>query len=458
MNKKRSNMIKKNSRKLLILLLWLVLWQAAEVLVDNAVLLAGPVGVFKYLMLHIVRVDFWMTVGYSTIRIGLGFFLALFLALFLGIISFRHSLFKEFISPAVSAMNTIPVASTVVLLLIWFGTKSLTIFSVFFVVFPSLYESTLSGLSSVDSNMKEVAKVFRMGSIKKILYLYRPNLIPYLNNSCRYCIGMAVKSGVAAEVIGTPALSLGEKLYMSKISLDTAGLLGWTVVIVTLAFLFKKIFLLVLNYAGNVTIIPLSKRSEGIVIPAGNINIEGMDKNFGKKQVFENFQIRLNKGHCYCLMGESGAGKTTLLRILAGLEKPDQGKIVYEPKEQYVSMLFQEGRLFEQLNAIENIMLFCGSKEKAFNHLCQLLPEDSLYKPVQQLSGGMKRRVELVRAVTADSNLVLLDEPFNGLDEENKKRVIKYLLSNIGERILVISTHNKEDNTLINGEIITIIS
>lgn len=456
MKEKWSEFFKKNSRKIWILLAWLLLWQAAEVIVGNSILLVGPVGVLKYLTLHVVSMNFWVTVSYSVIRIGLGFFLALFLALFLGIISFRVSFFKDLLSPVVSAMNSIPVASTVVLLLIWFGAKTLTIFSVFFVVFPSLYESILSGLASVDSKMKEVAKVFRMGFLERILYLYRPTLIPYLENSCRYVIGMAMKSGVAAEVIGTPAFSLGEKLYMSKITLDTAGVLSWTVVIVVLAFLFKKSFLWVLSYIGRVTLIPKKERMETNGRTVENISIEELSKYFGEEQVLEQFQYLLFKGHCYCLIGESGAGKTTLLRMLAGLEKPDEGKIVYGAKDSYISMMFQDERLFEQLNAIENIMLFCGSKEKAYEHLCRLLPEDSLHKPVRQLSGGMKRRVELVRAVTVDSQVVLLDEPFNGLDEENKKRAIDYLLSNIGERILVISTHDLEDIQLLNAQIITI--
>ena len=122
-------------------------------------------------------------------------------------------------------------------------------------------------------------------------------------------------------------------------------------------------------------------------------------------------------------MGESGVGKTTLLRLLMGLEKADSGIITGFDK---VSAVFQENRLIEHLNAVENTALVIKDRNAgkcAYEQLLQLLPKEALLKPVREYSGGMKRRVALVRAMAADSEIVLLDEPFTGLDSQRVKKI-----------------------------------
>lgn len=129
------------------------------------------------------------------------------------------------------------------------GSENLSVFIAFLVVFPIIYINTIAGFMSTDPKLLEMAWVFRMQGKKKLLYIYRPALLPYLISGCRVALGMGWKSGVAAEVIGVPSNSIGEKLYMAKIYLSTADLFAWTLVIIVISALFEKFFLWLLSLA-----------------------------------------------------------------------------------------------------------------------------------------------------------------------------------------------------------------
>ena len=158
------------------------------------------------------------------------------------------------------------------------------------------------------------------------------------------------------------------------------------------------------------------------------IRINALSKAFGEKQILSNLSFTFKKGDITCLMGASGSGKTTLLRILLGLERADEGAI--EGLEKPVICLFQEDRLFEDFSLLANIRAAAphASNEEILSHLTYLGLGNESKRPVRTLSGGMKRRVALVRAVLAPSKTLLLDEPFKGLDAETAKRAADYLL------------------------------
>ena len=166
---------------------------------------------------------------------------------------------------------------------------------------------------------------------------------------------------------------------------------------------------------------------------------ENVSKSFGENNVLKNVNQKFEAGNIYLLDEPSGMGKTTKLRILAGLIKPDEGR-VFAPA---ASMCFQEDRLFEQYDAITNIMLGGCDREKAEKLALTLLGSDDINKPVLELSGGQKRRVALIRAFSGDCKMVLLDEPFTGLDEENREKAQRFIESNAKGRIIVTASHVK---------------
>lgn len=177
-----------------------------------------------------------------------------------------------------------------------------------------------------------------------------------------------------------------------------------------------------------------------------SIVIEKLSKSYNGVPVFQNVDLQLEDGGIYCLLAPSGAGKTTLFRILMGLERQDSGRVTGLPAGP-VAAVFQEDRLCPALTAQKNIQLVHPviTGEALPMELELLLPQDSLEKPVSEFSGGMRRRVALIRAMLAPGQLLLMDEPFTGLDEDTREAAMEYVLSRRRGRTLLFTTHHVEE-------------
>jgi NitT/TauT family transport system ATP-binding protein len=190
------------------------------------------------------------------------------------------------------------------------------------------------------------------------------------------------------------------------------------------------------------------------------IEVAGICKSFCEKRVLENVNMRFDDGRIYCLMGESGIGKTTLLRIIMGLEKPDSGSVRADAGR--FAAVFQEDRLIKDETPIENILLVTkgqkhfGKRAEIAEAVSDLLPAECLDKNVGDLSGGMKRRVALARAMLSCGSAVLLDEPFTGLDDETRVRAIHFIQSCQNGRTVIAVTHNAEDARLLGADILSL--
>lgn len=176
------------------------------------------------------------------------------------------------------------------------------------------------------------------------------------------------------------------------------------------------------------------------------ITVSHLTKHFGEKNVLSDLSFSIKKGSVTAIMAASGAGKTTLLRILLGLETPDSGSLTLNETPR-ISAVFQEDRLCENLSPLSNIRLVTGNtvpKSEILAALSSLGLSDSVGQPVRELSGGQKRRIALLRALLAPWDLLLLDEPFKGLDPESKKTAMDYVLksANQKERTVLLVTHD----------------
>ena len=184
------------------------------------------------------------------------------------------------------------------------------------------------------------------------------------------------------------------------------------------------------------------------------IELKNISFSYGDKPIISDFSLQINEGARLCLFGESGKGKTTLLRLLAGLEKEKSGELLGAENKRF-SVVFQEDRLLPNLSVLQNVALV-GDGNRAKELLCALGLGDSLDMKPGELSGGMSRRVAIARALCADFDVLLLDEPFNGLDEEHVKSACELILREIGRRPFVLVSHNREHIEYLNGEIILI--
>lgn len=182
------------------------------------------------------------------------------------------------------------------------------------------------------------------------------------------------------------------------------------------------------------------------------MKIQHLCKSFGGKVVLDHVSLTLESGGTACLMAPSGRGKTTLLRCIAGLETPDSGQITDLPER--IAYVFQEDRLCDGFSAVDNIRLVTGKalgEGEIRRHLEELGLTGSLDQPVRELSGGMRRRVVISRAVCFGADLLLLDEPFKGLDDEARQQTAGYILRHRGAAAILCVTHDREDAAALGG-------
>lgn len=225
----------------------LLLWQLLSAAVGSPLLLPSPAAVLTRLAALVGEVSFWQSVWFSFCRIAGGFALALVLATALSFAAGRFPVLDVLLRPYVLAVKSVPVASFIILALIWMDTAALPLFISFLMVFPILYTNILQGIHSADPLLTEMARVFRVPWHRQVRGILLPAVEPFLLAGCATALGMSWKSGVAAEVIGVVSGSLGERLYDAKIYLQTAELLSWTVVIVALSAAFEHLVLRLLR-------------------------------------------------------------------------------------------------------------------------------------------------------------------------------------------------------------------
>lgn len=226
-----------------IVLFWLILWEAADRIIDNRIILSGPVHIVQALVRHMTETDFWVICAASFLRITAGFLLSFLAGFFLAVLSHRFRFLQDFISPIMMTLKVVPMISFVIMLLIWVGNQALTVYLSFLIVLPLIYTSTLSGLNAVDQNLLEISREYGFSRWYRFLYVYRPAFMPFVLSSCKVSLGMSWKSGIMAEVIGTPRPSIGREMYAAKTYLQTADLFAWTIVVIILSLLFEKAFL-----------------------------------------------------------------------------------------------------------------------------------------------------------------------------------------------------------------------
>ena len=177
------------------------------------------------------------------------------------------------------------------------------------------------------------------------------------------------------------------------------------------------------------------------------IEIKNLTVRFDRQTVFEDRSFTIPDKGIVLLAGESGIGKTTLLRVIAGLLKPQKGS-VSGIEGRRISFVFQEPRLLESMKAIDNVAIVSDTKI-AEKLLKQLGLSDFLYKKAKELSGGQKQRVSLARAFAYSNDIVLLDEPFTGLDEQNKQRAAELIRT---AKLAVVVTHDPTDSELLHAD------
>ena len=181
-----------------------------------------------------------------------------------------------------------------------------------------------------------------------------------------------------------------------------------------------------------------------------NIEISKLSKSFGDNKVLNRLDLSLPRGEISCIMGESGCGKSTLAKILMGIYEADSGTIVGLPTK--IAAVFQEDRLCEDFSALTNAKMAAArnvTRQQIEADFAALGLDGAQNTPARELSGGMRRRVALIRAMRSDAELIILDEPFAGLDEQTHAAAAEYVLNTRGDRTVIVVTHDRDDAELL---------
>lgn len=228
---------------------WLLVWQLTAMAVGQRLLLVSP---WETLVRWIELVGtgaFWSSVLFSLSHILTGFLVASATGMLLAGLAARLDWVEQLLMPPLAAIRAVPVASFVIIALIWLPSRQLSVLISFLIALPVIYGGMLAGLRQLDPRLREMARVFHMPPWRKILYLHLPAALPSLRAALEVAMGLSWKSGVAAEVIGIPGGSIGEKLYRAKLYLSTPDLFAWTLTIVLLSRLCERCLLLMIDAA-----------------------------------------------------------------------------------------------------------------------------------------------------------------------------------------------------------------
>ncbi len=245
------NRLKSLVIKLSVLCFWILVWEALSRIINQELFLPSPKSVFLTTYELSKSSKFWISIANSFKRIILGFVLGLAAGSILAILSYKNRIIYELVSPLLKVIKATPVASFIILALVWISPDNLSVLIAFFMVLPVSFSNILYGLESTDEKLLEMAKVFHIGRWDRIKAIYFPAVMPFVVSAISIGLGFSFKSGIAAEVIGKPRNSIGLNLYEAKLYFMIKELFAWTIVIILLSVLFEKIMMRILRYYSN---------------------------------------------------------------------------------------------------------------------------------------------------------------------------------------------------------------
>lgn len=455
----------KQGRKVFICLAWLVIWQLAAFAAGSELLLPGPLQTLKALGQLVREAGFYIDAAWTVARCLIAMFLSFAVGIAAAWTAYKHRTAREFLKLPVSFFKSVPVMAVIIYVILLVSSDFVAVIVCFIMCFPIVYTNVLGGLDAVSGEYLEVAAVYGLTEAQKIRLIYIPSIRPNLNAALRLVCGLSWKAVIAAEVLSIPDFSLGYEMMNAKYYLETERLFAYIAAIVALSVLFEKLVMRAASYAEKKAAVRLKahgEEKEQALAP--EIQLSGISKNYENKSVLTDMTIKFESGTATAVSGPSGRGKTTLAMIIAGLVEADAGKVEMRgAADVKLSFLFQEDRLLPWLTVYDNMALSrindAGHELDAqIRRTAEALElTEVLFSLPAELSGGMRHRVALGRTFLSNANLMILDEPFRGLDEELKERIVQRLWKETtkGKTVILIS-HNSGDCEKLSEKVVLI--
>lgn len=455
----------KIGRQAAVCLFWLAIWQVGAMLVNNPLLLPSPWQTAAALLGLAGERKFYLNISWTMMRCLSAMVLSFVIGAAAAFGAYKSSWLRRILTLPVGFFKAVPVMAIIIYVILLAKADIVAIIVCFLMCFPVVYTNILAGLDSMPAELLELAKVYWFTEWQTVKYMYIPGIKPQIKASVRLIAGLSWKAVVAAEVLSIPRFSLGYEMLSAKYYLETPQLFAYILVIVVLSLTVEKIINICLSHTGQKDyrgskLFSECKAGESEVLAEHlnrtfqkppTVSFCSVCKKYGDKSVLDDFTFDFKEGRVTALMGPSGQGKTTVARLLAMVENMDSGHIEYSGSHR-LSYLFQEDRLVPWLNVYDNLALGLVRENKSpnsdmiFDMAKSLEIEDVLWQLPAALSGGMSHRVAIGRTFLADSNLMILDEPFRGLDENLKKRIIERLWEKETKgKTVILITHNSKD-------------
>ena len=228
---------------------WAAIWQVAALTVNKELILPGPIKVAETLVRIGATLPFWEAAGRSLLRIFLGLVAGIVAGTVLAVLTSWNKIADMLISSVIRIVRATPVASFIILALLWLGKMRTPGFISMLMVVPIVWGNVCSGIAEIDRDLIEMAHMYRFSRGRMLKLLYIPAVQPSWSAACITAVGLAWKAGIAAEVLCLPSVSIGTNLYYSKIYLETPSLFAWTAVVVILSYIIEKGFVVIVKKA-----------------------------------------------------------------------------------------------------------------------------------------------------------------------------------------------------------------
>lgn len=443
----------------LSILLIPVAWQLLSWQMAQPQLIPSFPDLIRALLRLVYSPGFLVSIGTTCLRACVGLLLSLAAASITAFLLNRSEAIRFLFMPWLSLLRSVPVISFILLALIFLNPEMIPLLIAFLTMYPLLTENLLKGLMNRRDSWKMLARQFHLNAWNCLFQINYPQLKPYLFSGLASAVGFGWRAIIMGEVLSQCVDGIGKRMKEAQVFIDVPELIAWTLVAIVLSWLTDKLISRLSDWQPSVRYRHSAVELQAVSLQPNDICLTDVSYSYG----VHHMNIVLKAGKIYVLSAPSGQGKTTLLQLLNGTLKPTGGEITGLPQQ--TANLFQEPTLLPQLTAKENIMLGGAAYyDRAIleQQSLRLLAAFQLEKQAEMypaaLSYGQQQRVALARALMFPAGLLLLDEPFNGLDVELRQLVARFLVEWQQEKqaTVVFSSHHVDEIKAMNAEVIAL--
>lgn len=454
--------MKKSILTLLSISILLLAWQLLAMLAGLPDLIPSVPRLLLTLADLFTSESFYRSVAATLSRGIAGMLISLVAATSVAFLFSKHEWVYELFRPLLAIMRSVPVISFILLALIFLNAESIPLLIAFLTMFPLLAENLTKGIRSQRKELLIMARQFGIGRWNKLAQIIYPQLKPFLYSGLASAAGFGWRAVIMGEVLAQCTPGIGGEMKQAQTFIDVPGLMAWTIAAILISYLSDKGIsrLAKLQFHIRYTTHPSGclLSSEG----DGDIRIDNISYRYDTHLVLSHFSSTFAKGTIYGIKAPSGAGKTTLFNLIRGILQPEQGKI--ETGRAKIANVFQEPELLDHLTVKENISLplaACLKKEIALHQAEKVLEEMEMVDMGDrfpcELSFGQQQRVAIARALAYPAPILLMDEPFKGLEEALKLRIIERIIKRQTEsrQTILFSSHDPNELHALASQVIS---